>query len=179
MPDLAAVRANSARLTFDYAGARFTLYYRPVDVDDSTHAALRAMRAEGEMDAFYAELARLVDEWDVTDHGAPVPTTADGFKSSGIAICGRLMNAILADVANPTWAPRPAPASGTPWSNGSSTEASSAPPPTTSPSSSTPAGRVSPPGTWPDSPTPLVVRSGSAGPIASVGAWRPPSTSSP
>lgn len=178
MPDLAAVRANSARLSFDYAGARFTVHYHPVDVDDGTHAALRGMRADGEMEPFYAELARLVEDWDVTDHGAPVPTTSAGFKSAGIAICGRLMNAILGDVGNPTWAPRPAPANGTHWSPGSSTGASSAPHPTTSESSSTPAGPASPPGTSPDWRTPPDGPGGSPGPTASGALWLPPNTSS-
>lgn len=160
MPDLAALRRNSARLTFPYAGAVFEVYYRPVDVGDRTDAARRAM-ATGDMEALYVELEHLVDSWDATDGGLPIPTTAAGFHSAGAGVSIALWNALLADVANPTMAP--SPASPTAWSNGSSPTGSSAPPPTTTASSSAPNGHTSPPGNWPASPAPLVTPAGSPG----------------
>lgn len=133
MPDLAQVRENAARLTFVYAGATFEVLYRPVDVNEQTDAALKGIRGEGgEMDRLYAELERLVISWDVTNHGEPVPPVVEGFRTAGVGICGRLMNAILGDVGNPTLAPAHARASTTRSSNGSSTRASSAALPTTS-----------------------------------------------
>lgn len=145
MPNLAALRENSARVAFDYGGATFTVYYRPLEVDDQAHQALRGLRVGGEMDAFYAQLERLVIWWDATEGAAAVPTTAEAFKRVGVGICGNLMQAILADVANPTWAPTPAPP--THSSNGSSPAASSAPAPTTTTWSPPPNGLASTPPT--------------------------------
>lgn len=155
MPDLAALRRNSARLTFEYAGAVFTAYYRPLDVDDAAHQALHGMSVVGDMEPFYAQLERVVVWWDATEGADAIPTTADGFKRVGLAVCGHLMRAILADVGNPTWAEPPRPASPTPSSNGSSPTASSAPTasPTTSTWSSAPSGPGSTPPTSSADPT--------------------------
>jgi hypothetical protein len=160
MPDLAALRQNCAKLEFDYGGARFTAYYRPLDVDDEVHQAVRGMGIGGDMDPFYAQLSRLVVWWDATDGGVTVMTTVDAFKRVGVGICGTLMNAILRDVGNPTWAPSPLQARQTHSSNGSSPTANSAPHPTTTTSSSAPSGQDSPPGISPDSPAPLAVLAG-------------------
>lgn len=167
MPDLAALRQNSARLTFEYGGATFTAFYRPLDVDDEVHQAVRGMRVGGEMDAFYAQLERLVIWWDATEGEVTVLTTAAAFKRVGVGICGNLMHAILADVGNPTWAPSPLQATRTPSSNGSSPTAGSAPRPTTTTSSSAPSGPDSPPGTWPASPGPTAAPAGARGLAAS------------
>ena len=165
MPDLAALRQNCAKLTFDYADATFTAFYRPLDVDDAVHQAVRGMGVGGEMDPFYAQLERLVVWWDATEDGVTVLTTATAFKSVGVGICGALMRAVLADVGNPTWAPSPLPAGRTPSSNGSSATADSAPAPTTTPSSATPNGSGSHPGTWPASTPPPGIPAGSSGAI--------------
>lgn len=163
MPDLAALRQNCAKLTFEYGGAAFTAFYRPLDVDDAVHQAVRGMGVGGEMDPFYAQLERLVVWWDATEDGVTVLTTATAFKAVGVGICGALMRAVLADVGNPTWAPSPLPAARTPSSNGWSPTAGSAPAPTTTTSSPPPNGPVSPPGTWPGSPTPPAVPAGAPG----------------
>lgn len=159
MPNLAALRQNSARLSFEYAGATFTVFYRPLDVDDDAHQALRGMSIGGDMEPFYQQLERLVIWWDATEDDAMVPTTVAGFKRSGLAVCGHLMRAILADVGNPTWAPSPDQASPTPSSNGSSPTASSAP--TASPTTTT----WSPPPSGPGSTPPT----SSAAPISAPG----------
>lgn len=163
MPDLAALRRNSARLVFAYGGAVFEAFYRPADVGDRTERARRAM-ASGEMDALYAELAHLVGAWDATDGGRPVPLTPEGFRSAGVGVCVALWNALLADVANPTMAPSPAPpASPTPSSSGSPPTDASAPAPTTTPSSATPNGSGSHHGSWPVSPAPQGTPAGWSG----------------
>jgi len=167
VPDLAALRQNCARLEFEYAGAIFTAFYRPLDVDDEVHQSVRGMGIGGEMEPFYAALERLVIWWDATENGVAIPTTVDGFKGVGVGLCGTLMRAILRDLGNPTWAPSPLPVSTTPSSNGSSPTANSAPPPTTSISSSAPNGHTSPHGTWRDSPTPPSTPAGAPGLAAS------------
>lgn len=164
MPDLAALRRNSARLAFVYAGAAFTAYYRPADVGDRTFRAEAAIRA-GDMGALYAELGELVGSWDATDGGAAIPTTAAGFRSAGVGVCLALWNALLPDIANPTMAPSPAGAP-TPSPSGSPATDGSAPAPTTTPSSATPNGSGSHPGSWPASPEPLATPAGWPGATA-------------
>lgn len=161
MPDLAALRSNSARLTVDYGGATFAVDYRFADVGPRTHETQRKMQA-GDMEALYAELAHLVAAWDATDAGVPVPTTADGFRSAGVGVCIALWNAILPDVGNPTVAPSGAV---THSSSGSSPTADSAPAPTTTPSFATPNGSGSHPGSWPASAGPPATPVGSSGAI--------------
>lgn len=167
MPDLAELRANLAELVYTYLGVAFTAHYRPVDLNDRTQAARRAMTADDDLEPMYAELARVVVDWDVTEHGEPVPTSPEGFKRAGIGVCIALWNALLLDMRNPTVAPgrRPAPPTGS--SNGSRPAAVWAPGayPTTTASSSTPAGSASAPGSSPGAPTPPATPSGSSGAI--------------
>lgn len=167
MPDLLSVKRNCARLDVEYGPASLVVFYRPVEVDDQTHAALVGMHAAGELGPFYAELERLVVAWDLTADGQPVPTDAAGFRRAGVGICGKIINAILADVSSPTWGDPPSPGPQTPWSNGSSPTAGSDSPSTTTASSSPPNGWASHPGPSPDSTTPLAVPGGSRGLTAS------------
>lgn len=168
MPDLANLRANTARLSFSYVGATFTAFYRPLDLDERTQTARRAMAENDDLRALYAELARVVLEWDVSENGAPVPTTPEGFQSAGTGICLSLWNALLVDLRNPTLVPGWRPASPTLSSNGSRPTDAWAPTasPTTTPSSATPSGSASPLGTSPDYPSPPVTSAGSSGPTA-------------
>lgn len=163
MADLASLRANAARLTVTYAGEPLaTVVYRPTALQGDMFDRLQS----GDWDGVYAALAEVVASWDLTDGGAPVPVDPTGFKRAGFAVCGTLINAMLRDMANPTWVTSPAPATPTPSGNGSSPAASSAPAPTTSISSEPPNGHTSPPGISPVSPPPLVTPAGSPGSTA-------------
>jgi hypothetical protein len=166
VPNLADLRANYARVAFAYFGATFTAYYHPLDVNDSTTHARKVIAEQDDMEALYAELGRLVVEWDATEGSSPVPATAEGFRSAGVGVCLALWNALLNDLRNPTMAPGYRPASPTRSFNGSSAADAWGSAPTTTPLSSTPSGSGSRPGTSPDSPTAPVTLSGSPGPTA-------------
>lgn len=167
MPNLAALRAKSARLEVPYAGETIVVFYRPGLVTDATQTILRQLALDGDFAPLHAELRRILIAWDLTDDEVPLTFTAAGFVAAGIGIVGSVTNAIVRDVGNPTWVASPPIA--TPSSNGSSPTASSEPHPTTTTSSSPPNGPTSHPGTWPDSPRHEVASAGSPGFPASGG----------
>jgi hypothetical protein len=171
VPDLRSLKAKCARLEVEYGGETILVFYRPGLVTERTQDVLHQLGQDGVFAPLFEELARILITWDLTEDGATVPVTPAAFGRVGIGLVGSVTNAIVRDVARPFWVPEPTipTPDPTPWSNGSSPAASSAPAPTTSTSSSPPNGRTSTPPTWPDSPTPAIASAGTPGFPASGG----------
>jgi len=159
--DLASLLAREATLEVAYAGEVLRVQYRPAEVTGRTQRALAQAGRDGEIDPLLAELARILVTWDLTADGAPVPTTADALAALGLGLTMAVLQGVLKEVGNPTWAASPPSLTRSP--NGSSPTANWAGPPTTSGSSSTPAGPASLPGPWRVPTTPTNASAGAAG----------------
>lgn len=155
--DLARLAAGVAHLEIPYGDEALAVDYRPERVTGRTFGLLARAHAGGDLDlaGLFAELARLLVAWDLTEDGVPVPTDAPNLERLGMALVGTILRAILADAAqNPTRAPAtPRRATGA-TSNGSSPTADSVFVPITTTSSWPPSGPASTPPSSPASPAP-------------------------
>lgn len=91
---LAQMAANTATVTFQYAGCDVSVTYAPGLINDAAISALDAGFAERS-----AELAQLIKAWDVLDDsGNPYPIDADHLGSLDIKFKSALVRAMMGDM---------------------------------------------------------------------------------
>lgn len=164
MPTLKELRQNAARVEVVYGDSTIILYYRPHLLTPDTQKVLSGATTRGGLDPLIAEFKRLMVWWDVTDDdGEMIPFDPEPLHQIGVGLIGNIINAMVQDVLNPTWASPPVQARLTPYSNGSSPVVRLDPVPITINSSEQLSGQESRPGFSEGSMTEEPVSSGIPG----------------
>lgn len=161
--DLQSLLSRQAHVSVPIGGASIEVAYQPHLVTGETQRILAQLMANPDPDPLFRELERILIGWDLTDGGAPVPTTADGIARIGLQISLHTLQAIMRDAVDPKRVTsRPTILSPISSAGSSPTESSGAAPITTT--SSPPLnGQGSPPGISEASPTPQAAPAGASG----------------
>jgi hypothetical protein len=102
MPSLDELESGLARLTATYKTITVMFDYHPDLVGMNLQRAIAAVtRPPHDMGPIADELARIIETWDLTRHGEPVPITPDGIGSLGLGLSSALGAAIMEDFHDP------------------------------------------------------------------------------
>jgi hypothetical protein len=115
MPSLDELEAGLARLTATYKTLTVTFDYHPDRVGMNMQRAIAAVsRPPHDMGPIADELAHVLSAWDLTRSGSPIPITADGIGSLGMALSSAIGAAIMEDFHDPKSPRSMAPSSALP-----------------------------------------------------------------